>query len=134
MGAGRVIGGLLALIGSALLVIPMFINIDVLAGSWVFWVLLIIAILALVGAILAIANKRGTLALIMGIILVVLCILPNIILTPETFAFALIIIANSGWEAWIGPAIGFSFFATIYVTFEAIMIFLGGLIATVAGE
>jgi hypothetical protein len=109
-------------------------NIGALSGSWVFWVLLIVAILALVGAILAIANKRGTLALILGIVLVVLCILPNIIVTPETIAFWFLIVANSGWEAWIGPAIGFSFFLTIYITFEALMIFIGGLIATIAGE
>jgi hypothetical protein len=139
MGAGRIVGGILALIGSALMLIPMLLDI-VVVFSWtsfeitIYFIVFIVVILALVGAILALANKRGVLALIMGIVLLVFCILPYLVSSTFTSGLALFTFAYSGWEVWIAPQIGVSLFLILSVTFETILILVGGIVATAAGE
>jgi hypothetical protein len=138
MGAGRIVGGILALIGSVFLLIPLLMDIGFAFSTgggtlFLYLVVLIIGVLALVGAILALANKRGVIALIMGIVLIILNILPHFILSPET-DLLWVLTTQTVWEVYIADVVGFSFVYTIFITFEAILILNGGIIATVTDE
>ena len=146
MGAGRIIGGVLALIGSVLLLIPALIEpaatnlmTAIAIGGMtlvIFLIVFIVVILALIGAILALANKRGTLALIAGLVLLVFGILPLLLpADPTILALATQSTLISGAQWYIlTPLLGIDLYPMIFMTLETILILVGGLIATVAGE
>ena len=143
MGAGRVVGGVLALIGSVFLLIPLLISpsygisVMIAAGGTtmiLYLVVLIVDILAVIGAILALASKRGILALIMGIVLLILNLLPWIITGSAELTFLGILSSQTVWEVYLASTVGFSFYLTIWMTLETILILVGGIIATAAGE
>jgi hypothetical protein len=100
-----------------------------------FLVVLVVAILALIGAILGLASKRGTLALIAGLILVIFNLLWPLI-TPSTLEITLLgqFSSSTVWEFYLASIIGFSFYFTIYLTLETILIVVGGIIATASSE
>ena len=142
MSAGRKVGGVLALVGAVFLLIPLLIEPTQLAAAIttggttliICLTVIIIAILALIGAILALANKRGTLALIAAIV-ILLCNLLVWFLPGGPIITPLGLYSSATvWEFYVASAIGFSFFTTIFVTLETILMLIGGIIATAAGE
>ncbi|MHA1650996.1 MAG: hypothetical protein ACTSYB_12445 [Candidatus Helarchaeota archaeon] len=145
MSANKVIGGLLALIGGFMVLLPLLIHpivgiqtaISLLSVSFQYFlpwlVIFLISVLALVGGILAMAGKKagGILALIMGLIIIIFLILPYII--PDLYLITFMAYASGTWELYVAGSIGFSFVATIYVSLESILILVGGIIA-IPGE
>lgn len=130
MGALRAVGGILALIGAALVLfmqVLFILNFGFYGG---FILLMILPILALVGGILAIAGKRagGIIALIVGCLWLVFGILvfsgvyipwlSDICFLEPIFSVFLIYLSITIWS--------------IFILVETILVLLGGILATAA--
>ena len=133
MGAGKIFGGLLALIGGIFILIPILIILP-LFMSWlgagpagmdlvINWILLLIlAILAVVAGILGLASKGGgALALVIGLIAIVVGILWFSGILPIGYEPA------SGFDLWILDSI-VSKEMLFGITIEAIFITVGGVV------
>ncbi len=140
MGANRVVGGILALAGAALMLIPILpdislyfalFSVDVMSGL-LFLISFILIILALVGGIVALAGKKagGILALIAGLVFVILGILvavsPMLLLGPVGLMWIF---------SWGTTTIylGLPLVLYIYMSLETILVLVGGIIA-IPGE
>lgn len=135
MGALRVVGGALALIGAGLIFF-MAIIFGIDHGFQLGVILaLILPILAMIGGILAISEKKsgGILALVVGIIWLTMAILVNLgfLLTlPEELL--LFLIPLPGFSVFL-VYLGFSIWG-FFLTVEVILVFVGGILATVAAS
>ncbi len=130
MSAGRVIGGVIALIAGIFVLIACFMAMGlvfVLGSGEIFiqWILnLVIGILALVGGIMGLASKSGGgAAMVAGILSLVLGILSVTVL-----AFVYIGVQYSLFEQLmtLGPWFG--------ITLEAILMILGAIIMLASGK
>ena len=136
MSGNKVAGGIIALIGAAMALIPMFLIIDLIfmglsLGAIGLFIGLIVFIIALVGAILAITGKKSgaIICLVLGIIVIVVNFL-TFFVSPMIMAYIAVGPLSSTWEAFLASEVGFSFFFTMFMTFESILILVGGIIAT----
>ena len=133
MGAEKIFGGLLALIGGIFILIPILIIIPIFM-SWlgagpaamdlvINWILLLIfAILAVVAGIMGLASKGGgALALVIGLIAIVVGLLWSFGILPIGYEPA------SGFDLWILGSI-VSKEMLFGITIEAILITFGGVI------
>ena len=141
MSGNKVAGGIIALTGAIMALIPMFLIIDVIfmalsVGVYGFFIGFIVFIVALVGAILAITGKKSgaIMCLVIGIIVIVVNLLTFVILDILSGVALMAIIAvgptASTWEMFLASPVGFSFLSVIFMTFESILILVGGIIAT----
>ncbi len=126
MGALRVVGGVLALAGAALILVEVIIvimNVGFVADEIM---LLLLPIIALIGGILGIANKRagGVLAMIVGIVWVI-----GAILFYMLIPFSLYLIAAPGW---LSVTLGFTIWS--FVTIEVVLVLVGGILTIAGGE
>jgi len=137
MGAGKVIGGLFALIGGALLAVAVFYfyfyhitdGIDFQMMRWI--IHLVICLLAIVGGILAMAGKKagGVLALIAGFMAFLMPLIVYIAFEfPVTYWFSPYAGLSNlvGWGSFtltgVWPAVSWG------ITLEAVLIFFGAII------
>lgn len=147
MSGNKVAGGIIALIGAIMALIPIFviIGIDVVfmalsVGIYGFFIGFIMFIMALIGAILAITGKKSgaIICLVIGIIVIVVNLLTFVILDFGSATALMLIItvgpSASTWEIFLASSMGFSFLAVIFMTFESILILVGGIIATPGGS
>ena len=137
MGAGKVIGGLLALVGGVLILVAcfgyyMYHITDGIDYQMIRWIIhLIAALLAVIGGVLAIASKGagGVLVLIAGILAFLIPLFIDLIAEfPYTYWFSPYAgLANLvGWGSFLFTDIGL---AIIYsFTFEGIIIFVGSIL------
>ncbi|NVM55589.1 MAG: hypothetical protein HWN66_17915 [Candidatus Helarchaeota archaeon] len=124
MSAGKIIGGILALVGGFLVLIQAFINIDHFQGGLGYtWVMnLGIAGCAIIAGVFGSKGQRGPgfLALIVGVLSIILGLvgaaLPDIRLSQYSFF------------GYLGVVI------PIGLTIEAILMTVGGLVIVVSGE
>ena len=141
MSGNKVAGGIIALIGAIMALIPIFMMINVVflalsVGIYGFFIGFIMFIMALIGAILAITGKKSgaIICLVIGIIVIVVNLLTFVILDFASAAALMAIITvgplQSTWELYLASSVGFSFLAVIFMTFESILILVGGIIAT----
>ncbi|NVM31725.1 MAG: hypothetical protein HWN65_23000 [Candidatus Helarchaeota archaeon] len=137
MGAGKVVGGIIALIGGIFVLIPVFINIEAIftAGStegYVMWIInLLVGLLATIGGILGLASKKGgALALIAGLVALLLPITAFLIGDPaiaQMFSQLSGILGFTGLFIYLLVVVGPP---TIFlaITIESIIILVGGVI------
>ena len=141
MSGNKVAGGIIALIGAIMALIPIILMINFVflalsVGVYGFLIGFIVFIVALVGAILAITGKKSgaIMCLVIGIIVIVVNLLTFVILDfSSAIMLELIIMVGplqSTWELYLASSVGFSFLAVTFMTFESILILVGGIIAT----
>ena len=124
MGTGRIIGGIIALLAGALVLVMCLQFTIVIASTPVAWVLnLGVACIAIVGAILGLGTKRtaGWVALIAGLIAIICESVATI--DPTTLAAYLDQYSFFGGYLYIP-----------WVTVEAILMVLGGIIMLASTE
>ena len=134
MSTNRVIGGLLALAGGGLVLASaimattgVFANLPVwgpeLSDLYIWIVSLLFGILGVIGGIIALAGRSGGLALVIGLVMVL-----------TTVLIELNLIVSLG--VYIGHYSLFAQYIYVipYVTFEGILVLVGGLVALPGGE
>ncbi|MHA1359815.1 MAG: hypothetical protein ACTSRC_17000 [Candidatus Helarchaeota archaeon] len=142
MSGNRIVGGLLALVGAILMLIPLLIHpilgiqaaiqILQLSGFTYFlpWLIIfIVVLLALIGSILAMAGKKGgaILALIMAIVVTIVLILAQFILSLFLLQMATYCLGTT--EIYLS----LNLVSIIYINIETILLLVGSIIA-IPGE
>ena len=138
MSGNRVVGGILALVGGLLILLPLLIHpmVGIQAAMAVLqsggfiafspWlIMLIVEILALVGGIMALAGKKAgaIIALIMGIVIIMVQILAPIIL--DSYMLNMWLMTGGTSEYYLNLGL----MSIIYVNLEAILILVGSIVA-----
>ena len=135
MSAGKVIGGLFALIAGVFVLYAVFMQINLLSSgienNVINWVInLLVALLAIVGGILGIASKggAGALTLIAGIMAFLMGLIANFIPTlPLSWWFdpysGLALLTSSNFGQFIFGGSGITWF----ISFEGFLIFIGAI-------
>ena len=126
----KIAGGILSLIGGALVLLMQIIYIMTYAFSWGILIWMILPILAVVGGILLLVRKRagGVIALIVGAIWLTIAILLNLGLGMEWMDF-LMIIPPFSFFLWY---LDFTIWDYLFV--EIVLVFVGGILGVAGGS
>ena len=126
----KIAGGILSLVGAALVLFMQVLYILTISFDPLIFVYMILPIIALVGGILLLAGKRagGILALVVGAIWL-------------TMAIFYILVYSNAWMEYIMLLPQFSFFFTylhftiwLYVFVEIVLVFVGGILGVAGGS
>ena len=124
MSAGKIIGGILALVGGMLVLITAFIYIDHFQGGLGYtWVMnLLFAGCAIIAGVFGSKGQRnpGFLALIVGVLSIILGLVGAVLLDIRLWQYS--------FFGYLGLSLG------IGITIEAILMTVGGLVIVITGE
>jgi len=126
----KIAGGILSLIGGALVLLMQIIYIMTYAFSWGILIWMILPILAVVGGILLLVRKRagGVIALIVGAIWLTIAILLNLGLGMVWMDFLMIIPPFSFFLGYL------DFTIWDYLFVEIVLVFVGGILGVAGGS
>jgi len=126
----KIAGGILSLIGAALVLFMQVEYLWVHLFNWRLIILMILPITALVGGILALVGKRagGVLALVVGAIWITIAILVNIDLAMSWMDYLMVLREFSFFYVYL------DFTLWHYVLIEIVLVLVGGILAVAGGK